>query len=172
MVYPHVLRATNVLLMGGALWLGAACDSVESTTGGAGTGGTGGATSGGGGQCLRVPAPTFLLTVVEKNGGPVPPDTQVDVHWSAGDEPSFKLDEPSTWGSIETTNLVCEVDPTLPPPTDLPMLLCALWTSSPAEVKVSATGFETHKDTYMAEPTAECNPDPTPIVVELEQAPQ
>ncbi|MEZ4301955.1 MAG: hypothetical protein R3B70_43885 [Polyangiaceae bacterium] len=145
--------------------LAAACDAGETSSGTAGQGGTGG--GGGTGGCLRVPGPTFALRVLEESGGPVPPGTVIEVHWSAGDEPPFKLDQPSTWGTLETSNLVCDVDPSLPPPEDLAMLECVLWTSSPTEVTVSAKGYITEQHTFTADPSTECNPDPTPIEVEL-----
>lgn len=145
-----------------------ACDS-EGTT--AGSGGSGGGGSGGVAGCLRDPQPTFLLKIKERDGGTVPPDTTIDVLWSAGQEPEVHLNDPSTWPSLETSSLSCDLDATQPPPTDLKMLICALWTGSPVEVTVSAKGYETEQHTFTAEPSSECNPEPTSIEVELGVAP-
>jgi hypothetical protein len=80
------------------------------------------------GTCPMGPQAMFELTITAR-GGPVPLSTKVDVSWSAGDEPSFILDEPSTWKTIEQANLICDVDPTQPPPHDLDALVCHLWTT-------------------------------------------
>ncbi len=152
----------------GLLFLAAAagCDSGDGT-GGGGAGGSGGGAGGTGSMsCLDVPLPTFELRVLAQEGGPVPPDTTVEVTWSAGKELPFHLDEPETWGTLETSNIVCDVDPSAPPPVDLIVLSCALWTSSPTQVRVSAKGHVPQEDTYVAEPAEEC-PEPTPIEIEL-----
>lgn len=120
--------------------------------------------------CLVVPEATFALRVLAADGGPVPSDTTVQVMWSAGEEPAFHLDQPETWGTLETANVVCDVDPEQPPPADLAVLACDLWTSSPTEVHVSAEGYVAKKHTYTAEPASDCNPQPTPIEIELQAA--
>lgn len=128
-------------------------------------GGAGGA--GGSAGCLVTPQPTFALRVLEEAGGFVPPDTTIEVMWSAGNEAPFHLDDPETWGTLETSNMVCDVDPAQPPPKDLIRLNCALWTSSPTAVRVSAKGYATKERTYTAEPMTACEPEPTPIEIEL-----
>lgn len=140
------------------------CDSGDTGAGGGGAGGAGG---GGAGGCLREPMPTFTLKVLAQNGGPVPPDTTILVHWSAGDEPPFHLDDPTTWSTLDISNITCDVDADAPPPADLTVLACALWTMSPTEVTVSAEGHITEQHTYTAEPGADCNAEPTPIEIEL-----
>lgn len=161
--------ARALTLVAAALLVGAAsgCDGWESTSGsgGSGAGGEGGASG-----CLVVPQPTFALRVLVEAGGPLPPDTTVEVMWSAGKEPPFHLDDPSSWGTLDTANIVCDVDPAGGPPLDLEVLSCELWTSSPTEVRVSAKGHVTEQSTYTAEPPEECNPEPTPIEVELSLA--
>lgn len=146
-----------------SLLLAAGCDSSEGSSGDGGAGGLGGGTGG----CLRVPQPTFLLKVLAQAGGPIPPDTTILVHWSAGKEPPFHLDDPTTWPTLDTSSVQCELDRDAPPPVDLTMLTCALWTASPTAVSVSADGYVTEEGTYTAEPSTECNPEPTPIEIEL-----
>ena len=114
------------------------------------------------------PKPSFSLRVLVSAGGPLPPDTTVEVRWSAAKEPPFHLDDPSTWSTLETANIVCDVDATMPPPTDLAVLTCSLWTSGPTEVTVSAKGYITKDRTFTEDPSADCNPDPTPIEMEMD----
>lgn len=140
-----------------------ACDSSGGPPGGGGAGGGG---DGGGGGCLVVPQPTFALSVLAEAGGPLPPDTTVQVRWSAGDEPPFHLDDPASWPTLDSSSVQCDVDPDAPP-TGLEKLTCALWTASPTEVSVSAQGYVTEEHTYTAEPMTGCNPEPTPIEIEL-----
>jgi hypothetical protein len=172
--FPAFLR---IFSCGLALLAGlSGCDPDDSSGAGgggaAGSGGEGGMTSSTTG-CLVVPEATFALRVLAADGGPVPPDTTIDVMWSAGKEPSFHLDQPETWGTLETANVVCDVDPAAPLPVDLLVLACDLWTSSPTEVRVSAEGYGAKKNTYMADPpTDDCNPEPTPIEIELMTAHQ
>lgn len=148
--------------------LAAACGPPapsSSSQGGAGGGATGG---GGTGGCLMMPTPSFALRVLAAAGGPVPPDTTVLVKWSAGEEPEFHLDDKSTWGTLENANIVCDVDPTAPPPTDLAALECSLWTAGPTEVIVSAKGFVPKDRTFSPDPSTDCNPEPTPIEIEID----
>ena len=108
---------------------------------------------------------TLLVTASD---GPVPVDTTVKVRWSAGEEPSFQLDDPSTWKTLEQgSNLVCSVDPGAPP-TELTTLECALWTSGATEVEISSTGYLTHEQTYAPKFADHCDdPIPSDISVEL-----
>jgi hypothetical protein len=162
---PRALRWAGAALV---IALAVACDPPETSSsagsGGSGAGGSGSSSSSGG--CLPTPQPTFALRVLDEAGGFVPPDTTIEVSWSAGVEPAFHLDDPSTWGTPES-NVICDVDPSQPPPEDLPVLSCALWTASPTEVEVSAKGFITKGNTYKADPVSGCDPEPTPIEIEL-----
>lgn len=155
------------MLLALALVAGSGCDGDDgSPGGGGGVGGGGGAGAATGSvSCQGVPLPTFLLRVIEQTGNPVPPDTTIEVMWSAGKEVPFHLDDASTWGTLETSNIACQVDPDAPPEERME-LVCELWTASPTEVRVSAKGYETQKDTFAAELAGEC-PEPTPIEIEL-----
>jgi hypothetical protein len=115
-----------------------------------------------------MPQPSFALRVLAAAGGPVPPDTTVEVRWSAADEPAFHLDDKATWGTLETANVVCDVDPNAPPPTNLTALACSLWTAGPTEVIVSAKGYVSKDRTFTQDPSTDCNPEPTPIEIEID----
>lgn len=163
-----LFRASVCVAVCSALLVPSGCDDSDTTTGGAGGSGHGGSGgNAGAGGCLVVPQPTFELRVLVQKGGPLPPDTTVEASWSAGDEPPFHLDEPESWSTLETSNMTCDVDPNAPPPTDLQVLTCALWTASPTFVRVSAKGYVTQEDTYAAEAGDECKPEATPIEIEL-----
>src|SRR4051812_48420357 len=104
----------------------AACDSTKpvgssSSSSSSGTGGQGGA-------CPMGPQAMFDLTITAEDG-PVPHDTVITVSWSAGQEPVFALDQPDTWRTIEQANIVCDVDATKLPPSELTGLVCHLWTT-------------------------------------------
>ena len=159
---PALLCASAIALISAG-----GCEPPDSTSGQGGGAGTSSVTGGAGG-CLMTPKPSFALKVLVSKGGPVPPDTTVEVRWSAGEEPPFRLDDPKTWGTLETANVVCDVDHDKPPPEDLPALTCSLWTSGPTEVTVSAKGFVTKDRTFTQDPSTDCSPDPTPIEVELD----
>ncbi|WP_434042117.1 MULTISPECIES: hypothetical protein [Sorangium] len=109
---------------------------------GAGGGGAGGAGVGGAGGCPVGPREAMFTITVRAPGGPVPPDTTVRVAWSAGEEPVFVLDDPTTWKTLEEANLVCAVDRAKPPPEALEALVCELWTAGVARVEISGTGYE------------------------------
>jgi hypothetical protein len=165
---PRSTPCAALLAAAFAIALVPACgppDPSSSSQGGTGAGGTG---AGGAGGCLMMPKPLFALRVLAAAGGPVPPDTTVAVKWSAGEEPEFHLDDKATWGTLETGNVVCALDATAPPPTDLVALECSLWTSGPTEVIVSAKDFVTKDRTFSPEPSTDCNPDPTPIEIEID----
>jgi hypothetical protein len=163
--YCCLVRFVTCAALSLVLGLVVGCEPEATSSGGGDAGG-------GSGGCLSVPQPTFALAVLEKQGGPVPPDTTVQIHWSGGDEPPFHLDDPSSWPTLQTASFTCDVDPGAPPPVDLPVLTCALWTSSPTEVSVAAQGFVAQAGTYTADPTSDCNPAPTPIAIELVAAPR
>jgi hypothetical protein len=134
-------------------------------------GGTGGAGGGGGaggeGGCPTEPTPMFTLTITAADG-PVPPDTRLKVTWSCCEEPELVLADPSTYKTLDDANIVCDLDATKPPPTDLPALVCRLWTSGPTKVEVRAMGYEEHDETYSPEQSERCEgPVPRAIAVEL-----
>ncbi len=104
-----------------------------------------------GGTCPTGPQAMFEITIKAEDG-PVPPSTTVDVSWSAGDEPTFALDDPSTWKTIEQANLVCDVDPAKPPPSDLAALVCHMWTTSPINLVVKAQGYTLFRKDLRADP--------------------
>lgn len=132
-----------------------------------GSGGQAGTTGAGG--CPTVPQPMFTVTITAPEEGRVPPDTSIEVSWSAGVEPAFALDDPATWGTLDGgANVVCDVDRAKPPPADLPELVCRLWTSGATEIKVSAGGFDKHVETLVPMQSEECGGAvPKDVVVEL-----
>ena len=118
------------------------------------------------------PQAMFELTLKAANG-PVPPSTTLDVSWSAGPEPTFALDDPSTWKTIEEANVVCDVDPTQPPPHDLAALVCHLWTGGATKVVVNAKGYTRFEKTYVPTQSEHCNSRvPTAVSVEISPEPQ
>jgi hypothetical protein len=123
-----------------AMALAAGCPSSPS-------GGPTGSGDGGAGGCPSGPHPSFLLDV-EAESGSVPPDTEILVKWSAGDEPPFVLNDKSTWKTLDAANIVCSVDPKGPPPTTLAKLACELWTSGATEIVVKAKGYVTSDETH------------------------
>lgn len=139
-----------------------------STSTGTGSGGAGGA----GGACPMGPQAMFDVTITAQ-GGDVPPNTTIDVSWSAGEEPRFSLDEPSTWMTIEQANVICDVDATKPPPEHLAALVCHLWTTGATNVVVSAKGYATFDKTYASMFSDHCKAlVPTAISIELEPTPK
>lgn len=128
-------------------------------------GGQGGAKSDAG--CPMTPMPMFTVTI-STEAGTVPPDTSLTVTWSEGQEPTFKLNDPTTWSSTDEANVVCEVDPSLPPPTDLAALVCRLWTSGATEIEIKADGYSRHTETLVPMQSEECEgPVPKEIFVTL-----
>jgi hypothetical protein len=162
-VVRRLLFVTFVLFLVLTGLMGAACKE-SSPPPDAGTGGQGGS----GGSCPVGPVAMFTLTVTATDG-PVPPDTSITVSWSAGQEPMFVLSDPTTWKTLDDgTNVVCHVDRMQPPPSDLAMLVCDLWTSGPTLVKLDAQGYETHEETFSPEMSEPCGgPVPTEIALEL-----
>lgn len=135
-----------------------------------GAGGAGGGTGGAGGEGGCPTAPEALLTItVRAKDGPVPPDTQIRVTWSVGEEPLFELDDPTTWKTLDQANLVCEVDGAAPPPTDLPALSCQIWSNGPTRVEVSAMGYLPYDETHTPMTSERCE-GPIPTAVEIELA--
>lgn len=139
-----------------------------STSTGTGSGGAGGA----GGACPMGPQAMFDVTITAQ-GGDVPQDTTIDVSWSAGQEPRFNLDQPSTWMTIDQANVICDVDAMKPPPEHLAALVCHLWTTGATNVVVSAKGFTTFEMTYASMFSDHCKAlVPTAISIELAPTPK
>jgi hypothetical protein len=139
-----------------------------STSTGTGTGGAGGE----GGACPMGPQAMFDLTITAQ-GGDVPPTTSINVSWSAGEEPKFSLDQPSTWMTIEQANVICDVDATKPPPEHLAALVCHLWTTGATNVVVKAKGYTTFDKTYASTFSDHCKAlVPTAISIELAPTPK
>lgn len=151
-----------VALVAALAGLSAACKGDDSPPPGTGGGGAGGCPSG--------PQPLFELHITAKDAM-VPADTTVTVSWSVGQEPAFVLSDPTTWKTLDDmVNVVCDVDRGEPPPTDLPELVCHLWTSSTTEVEVRALGWQTYSDTLQPEHSDRCDgPIPKSVDVVLER---
>jgi hypothetical protein len=128
----------------------------------------GGVGGGGEGGCPSQPQPLFTLTITAP-AGPVPPDTSLEVAWSAGVN-TFALGDPTTWKTLDDgINVVCAVDHDAPPPTDLPELVCQLWTTGVTEVAVSATGYQKLEQTLRPKESEVCDAVvPTDVAVELD----
>lgn len=161
------LALASVLgVVAGAVLAGLGAASCEEAgnggAGGNGVGGAGGGCPGGG------PAPLFTIHI-EASHGSVPADTAVTVTWSAGLEPTFKLDDPSTWMTLEDgTNLVCRVAADAGPPLDLAELVCEAWTTGATLVMVTATGFVTHEETLLPKLVDGCDhPVPSEVTITL-----
>lgn len=138
---------------------------TSSTSTGAGGHVDGGA--GGAGGCSMAPLPSFQL-VVRAATGALPKDTAVSVLWSAGLEPAFKLDDPTTWKTLAEANIACNLDPKKPP-KDLQELDCEIWTSGATEINVSASGFVPYDMTLTPMTSDLCmHPPPIPVKVMLE----
>lgn len=161
-------RALPLLLIAGALGslpafflLAGACTDAPTPSP---SGGQGGAASDGG--CPMTPMPMFTVTIAAEEGT-VPPDTSLTVTWSEGQEPIFRLNDPTTWSSADgEANVVCEVDPSLPPPTDLAVLVCRLWTSGATEIEIKAEGYSRYIETLVPMQSEECE-GPVPKEVEV-----
>lgn len=118
------------------------------------------------------PQAMFELTL-KADEGPLPPSTKIDVSWSAGQEPTFALDDPSTWKTIEQANLVCDIDPSKPPPQDLAALVCHLWTTGATNLIVKAKGYTRFEKTYVSAYSDHCmSLVPTAVSVEISPEPQ
>lgn len=160
------LVATLVLVhaLAAALGLFACEETAPSGPGGTATG------SGGAGGCAIAPQPIFTLTLTAEDG-PLPPDTKIVVTWSAGEEPPFVLSDKETWKTLEdSVNIVCEVDASKPPPTDLEELVCKLWTSGATRVEVKAMGYMNHDQTFTPAQSEQCDgPVPSAVSIAIER---
>ncbi|WP_437285350.1 hypothetical protein [Sorangium sp. So ce406] len=137
---------------------------------GAGGGGAGGSGVGGAGGCPVGPREAMFTITVRAPGGPVPRDTTVHVAWSAAEEPTFVLDDPTTWKTLDEANIVCAVDRAAPPPEALDALVCELWTAGVTRVEISGTGYEDFEQTLTPVMSEMCE-DFIPQKVDIELVP-
>lgn len=146
--FPSIFRLSPRFVLGILLPLATATVGAIGCKGGGSSHTSGDGGAGGQGGCpVRLPEPQFILEI-RVDDGPVPVDTRVSAQWSAAEEPPFVLSDPTTWKTLDdSVNLVCMVDRTMPPPTDLPMLVCELWTSGPVNLLVEATGYVAYDET-------------------------
>lgn len=139
---------------------------------GSGTGAGGG--DGGGGGAAACPdglSPLFTLRV-RGPGDALPLDLALDVTWSAGDEPTVSIDDPSSFGTSESNVICALVAPTSDgegggeaattggeggASADRGELLCELWTSGPTRVRVEAEGFVPIDETLAPETLDGCD---------------
>ena len=121
----------------------------------------------GAGGCPTGPVPLYTLHLTAADGQ-VPPDLTLSVDWSAGNEPTFDLADPSTWKSVDDgSNVDCNVPAEATPPVSLDELRCELWTSGPTDVAVEAAGYLTVEKTLTPPEVDECDV-PVPSVTEVE----
>lgn len=151
-------RWRSLVLLGACVVAGGCQSGVESN-------------SDAGVECPNGPV-AMLDVTIKAQSGPVPPDTTVLVSWSAGPEPPFELDDPKTWSTLADANVVCDVDPKKPPPTDLVHLVCHLWTSGVTHVRVRAAGYVSFDGMLKPKYSAACKgPVPTEVDVMLKPLP-
>lgn len=89
---------------GSILAWSASCGDIG-TGGGNGGGAGGGGGSGGAPGCPEEIAPLFTLRLAQQEGQ-FPEDLELQVSWSAGDEPLVTLGDPSSYGT-SADNVVC-----------------------------------------------------------------
>ncbi|WP_437586668.1 hypothetical protein [Sorangium sp. So ce1000] len=123
---------------------------------GAGGGGPGGAGAGDASGCPVGPRQALFTITVRAPGATVPPDTTVHIAWSAAEEPTFVLSDPTTWKTLDEANLVCAVDRAHPPPEALETLVCELWTAGATRVEISGTGYDDFEQTLTPVMSEEC----------------
>jgi hypothetical protein len=132
---------------------------------------TGATTGPGEGGCPHGPPEAlFTVTIQTDDGAPLPSDTTVSVRWSAGEEPAFVLDDPTTWKTLDDgVNAVCEPDAQAGP---VALLRCELWTSGATEVAVTATGYLELRETLTPATKEGCEePIPSETALELDPEP-
>jgi hypothetical protein len=114
--------------------------------------------------------PLFTVTITAEDGA-LPPDTTVAVDWSAGAEPPFVLSDPATWRTLDDgANVVCDVDRSQPPPTNLDTLVCELWTSGATDVRVEAMGYAPQIETLTPDVSEKCGgPMPKQVAIQLKR---
>ncbi|WP_437478880.1 hypothetical protein WME75_31235 [Sorangium sp. So ce1014] len=136
-----------------------------------GVGGAGGGSGMGGADgCPMGPREAMFTITVRAKGAPVPPNTTVHVAWSAAEEPTFVLNDPTTWKTLDEANLVCAVDRAKPPPDALEALVCELWTAGVTQVEISGTGYEDFEQTLTPVMSEDCE-DSVPQEIDIELVP-
>jgi hypothetical protein len=122
---------------------------------------------GGEGGCpLRPPEAQFVVEIRAEDG-PLPPDTRVMIQWTAADEPAFVLSDPNTWKTLDQdVNLVCNIDRSKPPPTDLSVLVCELWVAGAVNIFVEGSGYQPYHDTLTPVMSELCG-EPMPADVSI-----
>lgn len=153
---------TTLAALCAAAWLNTACSDAAgpSTSTASGSNGAGG--------CDQSPKPMLTLSL-RASDGDLPADTSIQVKWSAGTEPLFKLDDASTWQSLDDGgNVICDAA-TSQPSAPKKALTCELWTSGATEITASATGYVRATETFSPEQSERCNgPIPTAVSIELQ----
>jgi hypothetical protein len=122
--------------------------------------------SGGGGGCLLAPHPNFFVDIRSTGDASLPDDTSIVALWSGGEAGPWVLDDPTTWRSLEASDLVCDID-RANPTASLKALHCEVWTTGPTRIRVDAVGFSTFDRTLVPAPLP-CAPSPH-FVVELDK---
>ncbi len=151
------LRLCRAASLAIALPLVACGGSAQSGHAGGGGSSESGSSSSGAGGCPSSPEPAFDLTLAVKGGGYLPSDTTLDVDWSGGQEPTFALDDVSTWLTLaDGTNVECDLDPTATPPVEIASLVCHVWTLGPTHIDASGTGYETWSATLSPDEDETC----------------
>lgn len=139
--------------------------------------------TGGGGCPMGPPEALFTLRVSTDDAAQLPEDTTVTVRWSAGEEPAFVLNDPTTHKTLEDgSNVVCA--PALGSGGagqggargvgggGAWALACDLWTSGTTEVTVTATGYPETVETFKPETIDDCEmPVPSEVELILSNAP-
>jgi hypothetical protein len=160
-----------IILVVSAFFALPSCEDEPPSSVSSGQTGSGGA-GGSGGGCPSMPHPMFTVTITASDGA-VPPDTSLAVKWSAGEEPLFSLNDPTTWKTLEEgANVVCDVSHNAPPPTDLSELVCRLWTNGATKVVVSAAHYQNHTETLVALQSDPPCEGPIPQTVEIQLLPE
>lgn len=110
------------------------------------------------------PAPraAFALSLSAQDGE-LPSDTQLDVTFSAGRE-VFALAEPGQALEAVRCETVVEAERVV-------ALSCALWTDGPADVAVTATGFNSLRQS-LAHEVDDCGVRTVDVELELEPKPE
>lgn len=160
--FTNMAWRNRVWLLAVLVGMGAACRDQASSSGAGGTGG-GTASSGMGGCPADKPRAAFELAISAETGA-LPQDLRLEVEWSAGVEPVFLLDDPSTYASLDSANVVCDVDATLPAPTELSVLRCDLWTPGVTKLRISALDYITYEESLMPQQIDDCAQLATKVV--------
>jgi hypothetical protein len=192
-------RLAALVALAGLSWAGALVASTASCdgSGGGGPGGVGGGGGAGGAPgCPDEVAPLFTLRVAAAEGS-LPEDLQLQVSWSAGDEPPVQIADEASYGT-SADNVVCVRNPAANTGTTVATvgtasgaggaggaadpsttagtgggapadeLLCELWTSGPTRVRLEAMGYVPFDETLPPATTDGCDrPVPSEVAVEV-----